>query len=155
MGRAFDPDLLLNRPLMAMLATVTSDGKPCIAPVWFAWEDNALWMLSNQDAHSISRIEERPDVSVEIVEFEAESGMLLHLGLRGRAEIRPMDEALFHRLLIRYLGPEDTWNPWFIENIARIQDPQGRLIRLEPESVFTNDSSYFRTGPDFASPSAE
>ena len=63
-----------------------------------------------------------------------------------------MDPARFRRLLARYLGSDEaTWNRWFISEVARIDDPDGRLIRLVPESVFTNDVSYFRTGPALAS----
>ena len=35
---------------------------------------------------------------------------------------------------------------------ARIDDPEGRLIRMAPDSFFTNNVSYFRTGPDLAWP---
>ena len=66
------------------------------------------------------------------------------------ATVEPMDTDLFRRLLTRYLGAQDTWNPWFIENVAKIDAPEGRLIRLVPDSTFSNDVSYFRTGPDLA-----
>jgi hypothetical protein len=62
-----------------------------------------------------------------------------------------MDPALFRRLLARYLGPDEAaWNPWFIDTVAKIEDPSGRLIRLVPDSVFTNDVSFFRSGPSLA-----
>ena len=92
-----------------------------------------------------------PRVAVEIVDYDNRRGLLRHLGLRGRAGITSMDPVLFRRLLRRYLGPDETWNRWFIDEIARIDDPDGRLIRLVPESIFTNDVSYFRTGPALAS----
>ena len=150
-GQPFDPEALLGEPLMASLATSSPDG-PRNAPVWFAWEDGALWMLGSAGGSSVRRIEADPRCAVEIVRFDAEAGVLLHLGLRGRASVEPMDPALFRRLLARYLGPDEAaWNPWFIREIARIDDPDGRLIRLAPESVFANDVSYFRTGPALAS----
>ena len=31
-------------------------------------------------------------------------------------------------------------------------DPDGRLIRLAPDSVFTNNVSYFLNGPDLSWP---
>ena len=65
--------------------------------------------------------------------------------------IEPMSRPRFERLLDKYLGPDRTqWNPWFIENVARIDAPDVRLIRLVPESVFTNNVSYFLTGPEVA-----
>lgn len=154
MPSPFDPEDVLRLPLMAMLGTIAEDGAPRIAPVWFAWEDGALWMLSNRDGSSARRVAQDPRVSVEIVEYDNAGGVLRHLGLRGRAELRPMDAALFRRLLRRYLGPDEGWNPWFIANVARIEEPAGRLIRLKPSSVFTNDVSYFRTGPDLVARSS-
>jgi general stress protein 26 len=152
MARAFDPRAVLDRPLMASLATVSADGAPRNAPVWFLWEGGALWMPGDADGSSVRRLTADPRCAVEIVDFDAEAGRLLHLGLRGRAQILPMRREVFERLLAKYLGPKPGWNPWFVAQVARIDDPDGRLIRLEPDSVFTNNVSYFRTGPDLAWP---
>ncbi|ABD53423.1 pyridoxamine 5'-phosphate oxidase family protein [Jannaschia sp. CCS1] len=154
MPTPFDPLLVLSRPLMANLSTITHHGEPRNAPVWFAWEDDALWMLSDVTSSSPHRIARNPKVAVEIVDYDNTEGILRHLGLRGDATVEPMNPDLFRRLLRRYLGPEDTQNQWFIENIARIDDPNGRLIRLEPTSIFTNDVSFFRTGPALATATA-
>lgn len=153
MKTAFDPDEVLGKPLMANLATVARDGSPRNAPVWFQWERGALWMPGSESGASVARIADDPRVAVEIVDYDNARGVLRHLGFRGRASVEPMDAPLFRRLLTRYLGPEDTWNAWFVAKIARIDDPSGRLIRLAPDTTFTNDVSFFRTGPDFAAPS--
>jgi general stress protein 26 len=137
---------------MANLATVAEDGAPCNAPMWFIWEDGELWLLGSTHTSSVRRLYHDPRCAVEIVHFDNSDGVLLHLGLRGAATVEPMDAGRFRRLLHKYLGAEDTWNPWFIENIATIDDPEGRLIRLKPDSVFTNNVSYFRTGPARAWP---
>jgi hypothetical protein len=150
MTTPFEPEEVLRLPLMANLATRAEDGAPRNAPVWFHWENDALWMLGSAQSASVRRIARDPRVAVEIVDYDNPAGILRHLGLRGRASIEPMDPALFRRLLRRYLGPADGWNPWFIAQIARIDDPAGRLIRLAPDTVFTNDVSYFRTGPGLA-----
>lgn len=150
MPTPFDPHVVLSRPLMANLATVTARGEPRNAPVWFAWEDGALWMLSDAGNSSARRVAANPAVAVEIVDYDNAAGILRHLGLRGHASVEPMDTALFRRLLRRYLGPDETQNPWFIETIAQINHPDGRLIRLRPETIFTNDVSFFRTGPALA-----
>lgn len=150
MGESFDPLELLSRPLMANLATQSGDG-PRNAPVWFIWEDGAIWLLGSKSSSSVRRLISDPRCAVEIVRFDNDGGILLHLGLRGSATVEPMDPDRFRRLLAKYLGPDEaSWNSWFIENIATIEDPDGRLIRLVPESVFTNNVSYFRTGPALA-----
>lgn len=150
MPNPFDPDLVLSRPLMAMLSSLTQGGEPRISPVWFAWEGGAVWMLSDAASSSAKRIAANSAVAVEIVDYDNQAGLLRHLGLRGDATVEPMDEQLFRRLLRRYLGPEEKQNAWFVENVARVDDPDGRLIRLVPASIFTNDVSFFRTGPDLA-----
>ncbi len=148
MAVPFDPLVCLEKPLMAILATVCANGEPRSAPVWYIWEQEALWMLSHTEASSLSRIEANPECSVEICDYDNAEGRLLHLGLRGRAEIWPNDPALFRRLLKKYLGAQEHWNRWFIDEIARIEDEAGRMIRLKPASIFTNNVSYFRTGPE-------
>lgn len=152
MPTRFDPERLLSRPLMVNLATVSADG-PRNAPMWFLWEDGMLWLPSSAGASSVARIVRDPRVAAEIVEFDNAAGVLLHLGFRGRAEVVAMDPGRFRRLLAKYLGPEPaTWNRWFIDEIACIDDPAGRFIRVDPESTFTNNVSFFRTGPDVIPP---
>jgi len=148
MPSPFDPERVLTKPLMANLATIGTDG-PRNAPVWFLWEKETLFMLASKGNSTVKRLEADPRCAVEIVDYDNSAGRLLHLGLRGMASVDPMNPALFKRLLQKYLGPDETnWNPWFIKTIARIDDPDGRLIQLSPDSVFTNNVSYFRTGPD-------
>ena len=152
MGKKFEPSLLLHRPLMANLATVSRDGSPRNAPMWFIWESNKLWLLSSINSSSLNRLKINPNCAVEIVDFNPNEGILLHLGLRGSATITPMDVNRFERLLAKYLGKKANWNKWFIKNIARIDDPEGRMICLASESIFSNNVSYFKTGPEFAWP---
>jgi hypothetical protein len=149
---AFDPEEVLALPIMATLATVSKDGAPRNAPMWFIWEDGAIWLLGSTDASSVKRINNDPRCAIEMVHFDNTAGVLLHLGLRGEASTEPMSPARFRRLLKKYLGDEESWNSWFIENVAMIGNPDGRLIKLKPQSFFTNNVSYFRTGPDLAWP---
>ena len=119
MPREFDPQAVLGLPLMANLATIAEDGAPRNAPVWFIWEEEALWMLGSAGGSAVKCIEREPRCAVEIVRFDNEAGILLHLGLRGAATIEPMTADRFRRLLHKYLGPrEEDWNGWFIDNVA-------------------------------------
>jgi general stress protein 26 len=154
MPTIFEPEALLNLPLMANLASVAADGSPRNAPMWFIWEDGAVWLLGSTSSSSVKRLQDNPHCAIEIVRFDVEGGILLHLGLRGEATIEPMSPARFRRLLQKYLGEEDGWNDWFIQNVAQIEDPDGRMVKLKPKTFFTNNVSYFRTGPALAWPSA-
>jgi hypothetical protein len=150
MGKKFEKDVVLSMPIMAFLGTVVGV-KPRVAPVWFIWEKECLWMLGDKLGASVKRITDNPECAVEIVHFQATEGVLLHLGMRGKATVEYSDKARFKRLLKKYLGEDEvSWNDWFIDNVARIEDENGRMIKLSPESVFTNNVSYFKTGPDLA-----
>ena len=151
MTTSFAPEDVLRLPLVANLASCDIDGSPRNSPVWYHWEEGALHMLSDASSSSSRRILNDPRVAVEIIDYDNSHGILRHLGMRGRATVEMMNQALFRRLLSRYLGSDEAgWNPWFIENVARISDPSGRLIRLVPSSIFTNNVSFFRTGPSLA-----
>ena len=59
------------------------------------------------------------------------------------------DPQRFRRFLGKHLGDDQLkWNKWFIKNIASIGDEDGRMVKLESESFFTYNVTYFRTGPD-------
>lgn len=155
MRHHFDPNEILHLPLMANLATVSSNG-PCNAPVWFIWEDDTLWMLGAAGGSSVHRLLRNPQCAVEIVHYDNKKGILLHLGFRGTATVEASSPDRFRRLLAKYLGnSEASWNNWFIENVARIDDPDGRMISLIPQSTFTSNASFFRTGPELAWPPVE
>ena len=113
-------------------------------------------MPGTTSGSTVRRLEKNAQCAVEIVHYDNEAGILLHLGFRGNATIEACAPDRFKRLLSKYLGNnEAAWNPWFIENIARIEDPDGRMISLSPQSTFTNNVSFFRTGPEFAWPAKD
>lgn len=143
----FDPVDLLAKPLLAYLATGSPEG-PRSSPVWFLWENSALWLIGNEEDSFPKRLRAEPRCAVSIVDFDVARGILRHVGIRGRAEILALDHARLHRLLARYLGPDpDKWNPWFKINIVA---PLDLMIRIVPERTVARDMSYFRTGPDLA-----
>lgn len=148
----FDPQEILVLPIIANLATVSGEGAPCNAPSWFIWEDDAIWLLSSTGSSSVKRIENNPKCAIELVHFDIESGVMLHLGFRGEASIEPNSPSRFRRLLNRYLGDEKKWNAWFIENVAMIEGPNSLFISLKPDSIFANNVSFFKSGPDLAWP---
>lgn len=148
----FDPNEVLALPLMANVATVAADGAPRNSPMWFIWEDDVLWMPTGISASVVKRLGLDPRCSVEIVHFDNERGVLLHVGLRGEASVEPDCQQRFRRLLKKYLGSEENWNDWFIQNIAKIDAPSSRMMRLKPDTIFTNNASFFKTGPDMAWP---
>jgi SAM-dependent methyltransferase len=138
--QAFDIDSLLAKPLFAHLATCGQAG-PCETPLWFLWEDEALWMIAGSSSGFVKRLRNDARAAIGIVDFDLERGFLRHLGFRGSATIEPMDGERRTRLVRRYLGSEDQWSPWFRQAIV---DRQDVLIRFIPETAVARDQSYFR-----------
>jgi hypothetical protein len=130
---------LLSRPLFAHLATASDEG-PRESPVWFLWEEGALWVVGNYRTDSFpKRIEREPRCAVGVVDFDAATGLVRHAGFRGRASLLPHDPARMERLLSRYMGERARWDSRFVEILG---DEDYVFIRFEPETVVVRDQSY-------------
>jgi hypothetical protein len=130
----------LTRPLVAHLATVSADG-PRETPVWFLWEDGAMWLIGDRKNDSFPRrIEGDSRWDIGIVDFNKESGFMQHIGLRGRANIEPLELERAKRLLRRYLGEDQAnWPPRYLHVL---ENPDSLFVRFEPEIAVARDQSY-------------
>ena len=132
-------EAILARPLFAHLATSSEAG--CReSPVWFLWEGGALWIIGNYQTDSFpKRIERDERCAVGIVDFDARTGMVQHVGFRGRAFPQPHDRDRMMRLLSRYMGEVEDWDARFVEIL---DDADYIFIRFEPETAVVRDQSY-------------
>ena len=139
--RTVDVEAFLARPLFAHLSTVSPEG-PRESPVWFLWEDEALWILGSRRTDTFPiRIKRDPRCAVGIVDFDRTSGRVHHVGLRGRATIEPFDAKRARRLLSRYLGDnESVWDDRFRRTLKGRD--QELLVRFIPETAVARDVSY-------------
>ncbi|HEX8173526.1 MAG TPA: pyridoxamine 5'-phosphate oxidase family protein [Pyrinomonadaceae bacterium] len=130
---------ILARPLFAHLATY-SDAGPRESPVWFLWEQEALWIIGNYRTDSFpKRIELEPRCAVGIVDYDGSTGLVQHVGFRGRAVLEPHDADRMKRLLSRYMGEIERWDERFVEIL---DDTDYIFIRFDPETVVVRDQSY-------------
>ncbi len=130
---------VLSLPLFAHLAT-SSEAGPRESPVWFLWEENALWIIGNYQTDSFpKRVEQDPRCALGIVDFDVSTGLVRHVGLRGRASLHAHDEERMKRLLRRYMGEPETWDSRFVEILG---DEDYIFIRFEPETAVVRDQSY-------------
>ena len=138
--RTVDLEELLSRPLFAHLASASEEG-PRESPVWFLWEDGAVWIIGSlRDDSFPQRIEREPRCAIGIVYFDLERGLVHHVGMRGRASVKPFDPDRATRLLRRYLGERvEVWDRRFRETL---EDADNVLIRFSPETVVARDQSY-------------
>lgn len=130
---------VLSLPLFAHLATASDDG-PRESPVWFLWEGGALWVIGNYRTDSFpKRIEREPRCAVGVVDFDVSTGLVRHVGFRGRARLEAHDAGRMRRLLGRYLGEPERWDSRFVEIL---DDADYIFIRFEPETAVVRDQSY-------------
>ncbi|WP_394844162.1 pyridoxamine 5'-phosphate oxidase family protein [Pendulispora brunnea] len=142
MEHDFDVDAVLKRPLMAHLATASTAGA-CDSPVWFLWEEGAIWLVGTSNDSFPKRLRANPKCAIGVVDFDLERGVLLHVGMRGCAEVLPIDRNRLHRLLRRYLGNDPRgWGETFRTTVI---EPLDLMVRFVPETVVARDQSYFKS----------
>lgn len=136
-------DEFLARPLFAHLATASARG-PRASPVWFLWEDDLIWIIASRASDTFpARIEADPRCAIAIVDFDRQTGLVQHVGLRGHATIEPFDPARARRLLVRCLGRDQrTWDTRFTATVTDPATEQAVLLRFVPETLVARDVSY-------------
>jgi hypothetical protein len=130
---------VLMRPLFAHLATASEHG-PRESPVWFLWEEGAIWIIGNRETDSFpSRIAAEPRCALGIIDFDISKGVVQHVGIRGRASLEPHDRGRMEKVFRRYMGELRQWDSRFVEIL---DDLNYVFIRLEPDTVVVRDQSY-------------
>jgi hypothetical protein len=133
----FDLDEFLSRRLFAHLSTFSTDG-PRESPVWFLWESGLIWIIGGD---SFPRnIERDPRVAIGFVDFNPDSGMLHHVGMRGTADVTEHRSDLARRIIEKYCGPAWGWHLRF--NDIRTGDCRLPMVRFAPKTVVMRDQSY-------------
>ena len=113
---------LLERPLLATLATYRRDGLVLLSPVWFEWREGGFNIGIRRDDVKARHL--RRDLRASVVVAEAEPP-LGGLEIRGRARLLPQDPDVDRRIVERYIGTAKA-----AEYLATL--PPGTLVRLEP-----------------------
>jgi hypothetical protein len=138
-----DVEEFLARPLFAHLATTSEEG-PRDSPVWFLWEDEAVWIIGSRVTDSFpARVEADARCALGIVDFDRGTGLVQHVGMRGHATVEPFDAERARRLLTRYVGPDDrAWDARFRVTMRDPGSEQAVLVRFVPETVVARDISF-------------
>lgn len=129
----------LERPLFCFFAQ-TSEAGPRLSPLWFLWDDRAVWNVARLGERSYpERVRQDPRSALAVVDFDPATGRVEHVGMRGEATLEPYDEARAGRLFEKYLGESRTAWP---EMFTGLEPEAYRLIRFDPETVVARDQSY-------------
>ena len=134
----FDLDEFLALPLYAHLAHASEHG-PRESPVWFHWDGQAIWIIGGSSFPGNLRRD--PRCALGIVDWNLATGLSQHVGIRGRAEVLPLDPAMARTIFRRYFGPDEAdWDRRFDDVLTG--DPALEVIRIVPETVVVRDQSY-------------
>jgi|Tabmets5t2r1_1033131.scaffolds.fasta_scaffold15677_2 PPOX class probable F420-dependent enzyme len=98
---------LLERPLIAHLATVRPDGAPMVNPVWFVWDGDRIRMTHTRTRQKFRNLQAEPRVALSITDPDDQQR---YLELRGEVETVEDDAggAYYRRLRQRYgVDPDD------------------------------------------------
>jgi hypothetical protein len=138
--RSFDLDRFLQNPNFCHLATTSPHG-PRSSPLWFLWEENAVWIIGDEATDTFpERIKADPRCAISIIDFDIDSGRVRHVGMRGQATIEPFDRQRATRLLKRYLSNEEQ--AWDARFRGALDEPTSLLLRFQAETVVVRDQSY-------------
>jgi len=144
--KSVDLEEFLSRPLFGFFATASESG-PRVSPVWFLWEDEAIWIIGNKGTDTFpSRVDSEPRCAIAFVDFDAASGLVHHVGMRGRATVETWNRGRASRILRRYLGSNETH--WDRERFLEpLDDAENVLVRFTPETAVARDQSYRAPSP--------
>jgi PPOX class probable F420-dependent enzyme len=117
---------MLERPLVAVLATYRRDGGVLLSPVWHQWRDGGFDVVVYSSDIKLKHLRRDPRATVLVYEDDPP-----YRGLEARGEAQLSEEGAAEAILsmaIRYLGPEDgTAYAATVTNSV--------LVRLEPDHV--------------------
>ena len=118
---------LLDKPLVAVLATLRTDGSALLSPVYHEWRDGGFNVWVEQQNVKARHLRRDPRATILVAESDP---ALRAVEVRGRARLIEedvSDTAL--RIVTRYEGPED--------GAADVEALRGAdvIIRIEPGDI--------------------
>jgi PPOX class probable F420-dependent enzyme len=125
---------LLERPLLAVLATYRRDGTVLLSPVWHEWYENGFNVMTRATDVKAGHLRRDPRASIVVCEDGPPNR---GIELRTTARVSALtDGAIVRRIATRYLGPEAG---------EQYADTEGDdlLIRLEPGNLRAWDFADF------------
>ena len=144
----FDVDAFLAEANECRLAT----NGPTVRPMWYQWEDETFWVISGPHAKLYARLQKDPRASLVVDVFELNTGRVHQVMATGEVEMTPYDVDRARRMLIRYLGPDQSqWSttPDDYPGYLRDGGPPGAVwLKLNAKKVLTFNFSF---GLDFNS----
>jgi hypothetical protein len=136
-GETVDVEAILGQPLVARVAT----NGPTLRPVWFLWEESALWWITDVESALAHRLVSGDDEVVVVVDScDLTTGEVVAVTMRGIARVVPLEVERAKRKFRKYLGPDE--GSWDHELLGSLDASSTRLVRLAPSRVIAKDMSF-------------
>jgi PPOX class probable F420-dependent enzyme len=117
-----DLDGLLERPLVAVLATYRANGDVLLSPVWHRWSDGGFDVVTGEDDVKVRHLRRDPRANIVLYEH---APPYRGIEVSGRVVLSRADPNVVREIAIHYLGNEKG-------GIYADRDYDDTLIRLEP-----------------------
>lgn len=114
---------LLDRPLLAVLATRTADDGVLLSPVWHEWRDGGFNVFTGDDDVKVRHMRRDPRISIVVCE---QVPPYRGIEVRARVRLSTGDTEVMRRIAARYIG-DDAAGGW--------TDPDDVVIRIEPGAL--------------------
>jgi hypothetical protein len=120
---------LLGGPNLARLAYIDR-GRPCVVPIWFAYIDGSIVMVTGPKAAKLRAIGENPAVALTIDSAKPPYNVLL---IDGDASLEPVEGMApeYRPIVERYLGPAGA-EAYLASLLPRVK--RQVVIRVTPRS---------------------
>ncbi len=59
-------DQFLRGPFIARIGTLSADDEPCVTPVWYEWDGEAIYVIGRKRSSWVQHIKDHPQISVLI-----------------------------------------------------------------------------------------
>ncbi len=128
----------LAKPLLARVATVRSRERPHVMPVWFIYEDGAIYINTSTNSVKGSNLRKNKNVFLVIdTLIEGKEGFMRGTGVAidGEAEILTKNiRDIMEKIFLKYVGKEGIKTPliqgWFAS-------PNNIVVKIKPDKVMT------------------
>jgi PPOX class probable F420-dependent enzyme len=118
---------LLDRPLVAILATVRRDGTVLLSPVWHEWRDDGFNVWVEQQDVKARHLRRDPRATILVAESDPPFRAIEVRGPARFVEMSVSETAL--RIASRYIGPEEAAS--YVEPLRGADV----IVRIEPGDV--------------------